>query len=74
MPWKVLMARQGAQWIDDNRIAMVGSPGVGKTCLLMLVALHIAAMEKQFVVVVRKVKKRHNENKALVLALDDREH
>ncbi|KAE9349138.1 hypothetical protein PF008_g7034 [Phytophthora fragariae] len=42
--------------VGKKRIVMVGSPGVGKSCFLMLVGLYMACIEKRKVLIIRRVK------------------
>ncbi|GMF44226.1 unnamed protein product [Phytophthora lilii] len=42
--------------VGKKRIVMVGSPGVGKSCFLMLVGFYMACVEKKKVLIIRRVK------------------
>ncbi|KAE9317940.1 hypothetical protein PF008_g18619, partial [Phytophthora fragariae] len=39
-----------------NRVVIVGSPGVGKSCFLMLMAFHLACIKKKKVLIIRRMK------------------
>ncbi|KAG7390232.1 hypothetical protein PHYPSEUDO_008370 [Phytophthora pseudosyringae] len=42
--------------VRNERIVIVGSPGVGKSCFLMLVGMYLAFVEKKKVLIIRRVK------------------
>ncbi|KAG6617719.1 Crinkler (CRN) family protein [Phytophthora cinnamomi] len=47
---------------DKDRVVIVGSPGVGKSCLLMLIAFYLACIEKKKVLVIRRLNQRKHMN------------
>ncbi|KAE9009405.1 hypothetical protein PF001_g11748 [Phytophthora fragariae] len=55
-----------------KRIVIVGSPGVGKSCFLMLVAFYLACVEKKKVLVIRRVKEKELESVVVLLDGQDR--
>ncbi|RLN49383.1 hypothetical protein BBP00_00010148, partial [Phytophthora kernoviae] len=52
--------------IDKDRVVIVGSPGVGKSCFLMLIAFYLACIQKKKVLVIRRSKESEIVN-AVVL-------
>jgi hypothetical protein len=52
--WKVVKALLPT--CTKRRIVIVGSPGVGKSCFLMLVGLYMACIKKRKVLIIRRVK------------------
>ncbi|KAJ8576472.1 hypothetical protein ON010_g2744 [Phytophthora cinnamomi] len=47
---------------DKDRVVIVGSPGVGKSCFLMLIAFYLACIEKKKVLVIRRLNQRKHMN------------
>ncbi|GMF34176.1 unnamed protein product [Phytophthora lilii] len=45
-----------------DRVVIVGSPGVGKSCFLMLIAFYLACIERKKVLVIRLLKQRKRVN------------
>ncbi|KAL7691634.1 putative P-loop containing nucleoside triphosphate hydrolase [Plasmopara halstedii] len=52
MFWEVIKK----QLFGKDRIVIVGSPGVGKSCFLMLVAFYLACIKRKKVLVIRRLK------------------
>ncbi|KAL7993914.1 hypothetical protein Plhal703r1_c59g0164051 [Plasmopara halstedii] len=46
----------------EDRVVIVGSPGVGKSCFLMLIAFYLACIKMEKVLVIRRLKKRKRMN------------
>ncbi|OWY95264.1 Crinkler (CRN) [Phytophthora megakarya] len=47
---------------SENRAVIVSSPGVDKSCFLMLIAFYLACIEKKKVLVFRRLKRRDSTN------------
>ncbi|KAE9250319.1 hypothetical protein PF002_g4829 [Phytophthora fragariae] len=45
-----------------DRVVIIGSPGVGKSCFLMLIAFHLACTKNKKVLVIRRLKQREEKN------------
>ncbi|KAF4045360.1 hypothetical protein GN244_ATG02270 [Phytophthora infestans] len=58
--WKVI--KKLKLTIEQRRIVIVGSPGVEKSCFLMLIAFYLACIKKRRVLVIRRSKKRFLKN------------
>ncbi|POM70882.1 LOW QUALITY PROTEIN: Crinkler (CRN) family protein [Phytophthora palmivora] len=48
------------------RVVIVGSPGVGKSCFLMLIMFYLACMEKKKVLVIHRLKERRQKNAVIL--------
>ncbi|KAK1940761.1 hypothetical protein P3T76_007467 [Phytophthora citrophthora] len=58
MFWKVMKKLL----FGEGRVVIIGSPGVGKSCFLMLIAFYLACIEKKEVLVIRRLKERKRLN------------
>ena len=65
MLWKVI--KKMLSDVDKTSIVIVGSPGVGKSCFLMLVAFYLAFIKKKKVLIVRKMKEGVRRNAMIYL-------
>jgi hypothetical protein len=48
--------------LGEDRVVIIGSPGVGKSCFLMLIAFYLACIKKRKVLVIRRLKQRKQVN------------
>ncbi|GMF22811.1 unnamed protein product [Phytophthora lilii] len=51
----------------EGRVVIVGSPGVGKSCFLMLIAFYLACIENRKVLLIRRLKVEKAENALVYL-------
>ncbi|ETP42956.1 hypothetical protein F442_10174, partial [Phytophthora nicotianae P10297] len=58
MFWEVIKK----QLFGKDRIVIVGSPGVGKFCFLMLIAFYLACIKRKKLVVIRRLKELNLKN------------
>ncbi|GMF20899.1 unnamed protein product [Phytophthora lilii] len=56
--WKVIKTLL----FGEDRVVIVGSPGVGKSCFLMLIAFYLACIKMEKVLVIRRLKRRKRMN------------
>ncbi|KAG6941691.1 hypothetical protein JG688_00018543 [Phytophthora aleatoria] len=61
--WKVIKKLL----FGKHRVVIVGSPGVGKSCFLMLIAFYLACIEKRKVLIIRRLKEESAGNAVVFL-------
>ncbi|OWZ05058.1 Crinkler (CRN) [Phytophthora megakarya] len=61
--WKVIKPLL----FGENRVVIIGSPGVGKSCFLMLIAFYLACIKKKKVLVLRRLKEKNAQNALVFL-------
>lgn len=63
--WEVI--KKFKSTMTERRIVIVGSPGVGKSCFLLLIAFYLACVEKREVLVIRCLKESERANAVVYL-------
>ncbi|KAG1688295.1 hypothetical protein DVH05_003834 [Phytophthora capsici] len=61
--WKVIKKLL----FGEDRVVIVGSPGVGKSCFLMLLAFYLACIKRKKVLVIRRLKTSELKNAVVYL-------
>eukprot|EP00644_Phytophthora_capsici_P015186 jgi/Phyca11/575550/estExt2_Genewise1.C_PHYCAscaffold_750112 len=61
--WKVIKRLL----FGEDRVVIVGSPGVGKSCFLMLLAFYLACIKRKKVLVIRRLKTSELKNAVVYL-------